>query len=206
MRACLATGREDGRSAPPAGTTSLPDMRALAERKGAGLLYGTNFSIGVQVMLQLAAKMGAAAEERRLHLRHRRDAPRVQARRALRHRDHPGRGGRAGRRHQPRFLSLPTARAMRQASHVLTANSDADRDRAAHESFSRRGFAEGAVRAAEWLSTRTGRATTFSDVYDFQDALGKDLNARDRVRKRGCYGNSRDGSANYFAELLCAHL
>jgi 4-hydroxy-tetrahydrodipicolinate reductase len=31
-----------------------------------------------------------------------------------------------------------------------------------HEAMSRRGFAEGAVRAAEWLSKRTG-------CYDFRD-------------------------------------
>src|SRR3984957_4910582 len=56
MRACLANGAKM-----VVGTTGwydkLPDMRSLTERKQAGLLYGTNFSISVQVMLQLAAKM-----------------------------------------------------------------------------------------------------------------------------------------------------
>jgi 4-hydroxy-tetrahydrodipicolinate reductase len=47
-------------------------------------------------------------------------------------------------------------------THVLVAKSDADKLVLTHESHSRRGFAEGAVRAAEWLSTRTG-------CYDFQD-------------------------------------
>ena len=51
-------------------------------------------------------------------------------------------------------------------THVLVAQSDADRMVLLHESFSRRGFAEGAVRAAEWLSTRTG-------CYDFQDVYTK---------------------------------
>src|SRR5271168_4550578 len=58
MRACLATGAKM-----VIGTTGwydkLPDMRGLAERKQAGLLYGTNFSVSVQVMLQLAEQMGA---------------------------------------------------------------------------------------------------------------------------------------------------
>ena len=36
----------------------LADMRGLCERKEAGLLYGTNFSIGVQVMMKLAEQMG----------------------------------------------------------------------------------------------------------------------------------------------------
>jgi 4-hydroxy-tetrahydrodipicolinate reductase len=48
--------------------------------------------------------------------------------------------------------------------HVLIATSDADRITLKHESFSRRVFAEGAVRAAEWLSTRTG-------CYDLRDVF-----------------------------------
>src|ERR1700760_1073963 len=59
MRACLATGAKM-----VIGTTGwydkLADMRGLAERKQAGLLYGTNYSIGVQVMLKLAEQMGAS--------------------------------------------------------------------------------------------------------------------------------------------------
>ena len=47
-------------------------------------------------------------------------------------------------------------------AHVLMAKSDSDRLLLTHESMSRRGFAEGAVRAAEWLSTRRG-------CYDFKD-------------------------------------
>src|SRR6202000_3235179 len=46
MRACLANGAKM-----VIGTTGwydkLPDMRSLAERKGAALLHGTNFSVGV---------------------------------------------------------------------------------------------------------------------------------------------------------------
>ena len=59
MRACLATGARM-----VIGTTGwydkLNDMRSLATRREAGLLYGTNFSVGVQVMLELAGKMGSA--------------------------------------------------------------------------------------------------------------------------------------------------
>src|ERR1700722_8446207 len=59
MRACLATGAKM-----VVGTTGwydkLPDMRGLVERRGAALLYGTNFSIAVQLMMKLAEQMGAA--------------------------------------------------------------------------------------------------------------------------------------------------
>ena len=50
--------------------------------------------------------------------------------------------------------------------HVLEAKSTADRLVLTHEAYSRRGFAEGAVRAAEWISTHTG-------CYDFQDICTK---------------------------------
>jgi 4-hydroxy-tetrahydrodipicolinate reductase len=46
--------------------------------------------------------------------------------------------------------------------HILEVRGAADRLILTHEAFSRRGFAEGAVRAAEWLSSRTG-------CYDFQN-------------------------------------
>ena len=46
--------------------------------------------------------------------------------------------------------------------HTLKAESASDQLSLTHEAFSRRGFAEGAVRAAEWLASRTGS-------YDFQD-------------------------------------
>jgi 4-hydroxy-tetrahydrodipicolinate reductase len=53
-----------------------------------------------------------------------------------------------------------------KGTHALQALSEADRLVLKHEAFSRRGFAEGAVRAAEWLSGRTG-------CYDFRDVWEK---------------------------------
>ena len=50
--------------------------------------------------------------------------------------------------------------------HVLVATSDTDRITLKHESFSRRAFAEGAVRAAEWLSARKG-------CYDLRDVYSQ---------------------------------
>ncbi|CAN5564714.1 4-hydroxy-tetrahydrodipicolinate reductase [soil metagenome] len=164
MRACLAAGAHM-----VIGTTGwydrLPDMRGLAERKRAGLLYGTNYSIGVQVMLQMAAKMGEALKG-------------------------AGYTFSIEETHHTSKLDSPSGTALTLASvvkaaagisdvpvdahrvgdaagtHVLVASSSSDKLILTHESFSRRGFAEGAVRAAEWLSTRTG-------CYDFQDVYTK---------------------------------
>jgi 4-hydroxy-tetrahydrodipicolinate reductase len=164
MRACLATGARM-----VIGTTGwydkLPDMLALAERRDAGLLYGSNFSVGVQVMLELAAKMGAELKDagytfqvEETHHASKLDAPSGTAisiaqaiKKAGNHKDVPIQSNREGDE---------------TGLHLLIATSDADRITLKHESFSRRGFAEGAVRAAEWLATRKG-------CYDFQDVYAK---------------------------------
>ena len=174
MRACLATGAKM-----VVGTTGwydkLADMRGLAERKEAGLLYGTNFSVGVQVMLQLAEQMGALLSGAgfqfsivETHHVSKLDAP---SGTALSLAEGVARGGKpAGRRIGDRSSGLATAKipieSIREGDvmgkHVLEAATESERLILTHEALSRRGFAEGAVRAAEWLATRTG-------CYDFRD-------------------------------------
>ena len=158
MRACLATGARM-----VIGTTGwyskLADMRALAERKEAGLLYGTNFSVGVQIMLQMAAQMGRALKDagytfaiEETHHASKLDAP-------------SGTALTLGQTVGVEDIPITSSREGDETGvHVLTATSDSDRLTLKHESFSRRGFAEGAVRAAEWLSTRHG-------CFDFQEVF-----------------------------------
>jgi 4-hydroxy-tetrahydrodipicolinate reductase len=165
MRACLATGAKM-----VVGTTgwysSLADMRGLAERKQAGLLYGTNFSIGVQVTLQLAEQMGATLANAgykfsivETHHVSKKDAP---SGTAISVAEMVERG--AGAKVAIPIESLREGDA--KGTHVLEAVSDADRIVLTHEAFSRRGFADGAVRAAEWLAGRTG-------CFDFRDVWTK---------------------------------
>jgi 4-hydroxy-tetrahydrodipicolinate reductase len=160
MRACLATGAKM-----VIGTTGwydkLPDMRGLAERRQAGLLYGTNYSVSVQVMLQIAATMGKALKNSDYKF-------------SIEETHH------TSKLDSPSGTAISLAKAVEAASdlptiqieskregdvmglHTLEARSASDRLVLTHEAFSRRGFAEGAVRAAEWLSSRTG-------CYDFQN-------------------------------------
>ena len=165
MRACLATGAKM-----VVGTTgwytSLADMRGLAERKQAGLLYGTNFSIGVQVMLRLAEQMGAALanvgytfSEVETHHVSKKDKP---SGTAISVAEMVERG--AGAKINVPIESIREGDA--KGTHTLEATSAADRIVLTHEAFSRRGFAEGAVRAAEWLAGKTG-------CYDFRDVWTK---------------------------------
>lgn len=163
MRACLANGAKM-----VIGTTGwyhrLPDMKSLAERRGASLLYGTNYSVGVQLFLKLAQQMtetlkpaGYDFSISETHHTTKLDAPSGTAltlREAVQ--------GVAGGSEIP----IESVRSGESAGlHVLQASGPGDSILLSHESSSRRPFAEGAVRAAEWLAhTRPG-------VYDFRDVF-----------------------------------
>jgi 4-hydroxy-tetrahydrodipicolinate reductase len=161
MRAVLATGAKM-----VVGTTGwyakLADMRGLAERKSAGLLYGTNFSIAVQLMMKLAEQMGASLAGAgtnfsivETHHVSKLDKP---SGTALSIAEMVERG--AGKKIDVPIESIRAGDAM--GTHELQAATDSERLVLTHEAMSRRSFAEGAVRAAEWLSKRTG-------CYDFRD-------------------------------------
>ena len=136
----------------------LPEMTALAERHEASLLHGTNFSLGVQAFLRAArllaqALPGYALAIEETHHTTKRDAPSGTAltlREAV--------GGQAP------ITSHRTGEAA--GLHVLTLRSGAETITLQHESHSRAAFAEGAVRAAEWLSHRE-----IPEVWDFAATL-----------------------------------
>lgn len=152
MRACLANGAHM-----VVGTTGwyqhLEDMRDLAQRKNAALLYGTNFSIGVQELFRLTRDMATALPGYQYHITethhiHKKDAP-------------------SGTALTLKQILLETNPALQveitshregdaSGLHVVEAQSENDRLEIRHEAFSRRGFAEGAVRAAEWVAGKTG--------------------------------------------------
>jgi len=161
MRACLAAGAKMV-VATTGWYTKLAEMRALAERSHAALLYGTNFSIGVQVMLKLAQQMGASLAGVgykfsivETHHVTKLDKP---SGTAISIAEMVERG--AGSKIEVPIESVREGDA--KGTHVLQAVSEVDRVVLTHEAFSRRGLAEGSVRAAEWLATRTG-------CYDFRD-------------------------------------
>lgn len=160
LRACLATGAKV-----VVGTTGwygqLEDMRSLTLRKHAALLYSANFSFGVQMLYQLAKLLGNEAggyqfQIDEIHHTEKLDSPSGTAlalQKVL-----------ASTKHG----SSTTIQAHRVADAIGThrlevANQD-ERIVIEHQAMSRRSFASGAVRAAEWLSTRTG-------CYDFQDVF-----------------------------------
>ena len=161
MRACLATGARV-----VVGTTGwyqhLDDMRDLARRRDAGLLYSTNFSIGVQALFRLVRELAASAPGYEFSISEthhvaKQDAPSGTAL-SLKQIVESVRPG----------LQVPIE-SKREGEvsgiHVIEARSSCDAIQLRHEAFSRRGFAEGAVRAAEWIAGKTG-------VWDFQEIAG----------------------------------
>jgi len=168
MRACLPNGVRM-----VIGTTGwyshLPELRALAQQHKTALLYGTNFSIGMQMMLRLAKEMTSALKDAgytfaisETHHVSKLDAP---SGTALTLRD----AVLATIGHQERGLhdEIPiTANRTGDVEgvHSLIATGTCDRLILTHDSKSRRPFAEGAIRAAEWLSTHGG-------IHDFHEVF-----------------------------------
>ena len=158
LRACLANGAHA-----VVGTTGwyqhLDDMRQLAARREAALLYGTNFSIGVQALFRVARDLALAVpgyKFRIVETHHvtKKDAP----------------SGTALTLKQVLQSANPALEVEIESKregdvsgiHLIEARSANDVITLSHESFSRRSFAEGAVRAAEWIASKTG-------CWDFQE-------------------------------------
>jgi 4-hydroxy-tetrahydrodipicolinate reductase len=138
----------------------LPELNALAARRGGGLLYGTNFSIGVQKLFRLTAELaqleGYSFSIDETHHTSKLDAP---SGTALTLKEiilsvRPG-------------IEIPvTSHRIGDAKgeHIVTAKSDCDTLELRHDASSRRGFALGAVRGAEWLVGKSG-AWEFREIF-----------------------------------------
>jgi 4-hydroxy-tetrahydrodipicolinate reductase len=160
IEACVRAGKNM-----VVGTTGwhseLVRVRQQVERGGTGLLHGSNFSIGINLFYDVARAAAAALQH--------------------------GYSGQIFERHHAQKKDAPSGtaivlqQAMRDASskhgeleitsfregdvvgmHEVVLESSADRIYLCHDAKSRHGFAEGAVRAAEWLAGKKG-------FYDFKD-------------------------------------
>jgi 4-hydroxy-tetrahydrodipicolinate reductase len=160
MRAVLALG-----SRIVVGTTgwyaNLADMKALAVRRAGALLYGTNFSIGMQKLFRLTEELakleGYQFTIEETHHESKIDAPSGSAitLRQIIEAAHPGAS-----------IEVKSHRVGdAKGEHIVTATSSDDVLQIRHDAFSRRSFALGAVRAAEWLAHQSG-AFDFRDIFE----------------------------------------
>ena len=133
----------------------LPRLREMVLSAKTGFLYGSNFSIGVNLFFEIVATAGAALKydysgqifER--HHAQKKDAPSgtaVTIQKIVREA--------GGKEKEVEIVSFREGDVV--GMHELVFNSAGDRIYLCHDAKSRQGFAEGAVRAAEWLAAKTG--------------------------------------------------
>jgi 4-hydroxy-tetrahydrodipicolinate reductase len=139
--------------------SELPRIRQLVEENRTGFLYAANFSIGVNLFYDISRTAAAALQHQysgqifERHHAQKKDAP----------------SGTAVA--MQRIIQTASGTELEITSfregdvvgmHELILDSPADRIYLCHDAKSRRGFAEGAVRAAEWLAGKQG-------FFDFKD-------------------------------------
>ncbi|MFZ0298322.1 MAG: 4-hydroxy-tetrahydrodipicolinate reductase [Candidatus Sulfotelmatobacter sp.] len=162
IEACLAAGKSM-----VVGTTGwhqeLDRIRQLVESHGTGFVYGANFSIGVNLFFDVARAAAAA-------LRHEYSGQ-IFERHQARKKDAPSGTALAIQRVISEASGKDEGKALEITSfregdvvgmHEVVFDSTADRIYLCHDAKSRQGFADGAVRAAEWVAGKKG-------FYDFKD-------------------------------------
>jgi len=161
----------DARVSMVVGTTGwynhIDDARRIVDSSGIGLVYGSNFSVGVNLMFKLATHASEMFKRFELHdpfieeahHKFKKDAPSGTALSLKRiveevyGRDVPTSSTRAG--------YFP-------GKHTLGFDSEADTLEIVHTARTRSGFAEGAVLAAKWIAGRKG-------FYQFSEIIDEEL-------------------------------
>lgn len=139
----------------------MPRLREEVEKNGTGFLWGANFSVGVNLFFEIAKAAAAALQKgytghiTECHHIQKKDAPSGTAVKLADVVEEV-----CGKKLEIASIREGDVVGM----HMLTLDSPADTITLKHDAKSRRGFAEGAVRAAEWLKGKRG-------FYDFKDVF-----------------------------------
>ncbi len=145
-------------------TERLDSVKEIVSESGIGLVYGSNFSLGMNLFFEIAAHaasvVGAVPQyEAYLHEEHhsaKKDAPSGTALSLLDAiRPHIGNPN-------PSVSSVRAGRI--PGTHIIGFDSEADSILLEHRARNRRGFAEGAVLAARWVAGRKG-------IFDFRQVF-----------------------------------
>ncbi len=160
IEACVRAGKNI-----VVGTTGwyakIPHVREMIERQGTGSVYAANFSVGVNLFFEVARTAAAALQHEysgqifERHHVHKKDAPSgtaIAIQNVIREA--------GGKKEDLEITSFREGEVV--GMHEIVFESAADRIYLCHDAKSRRGFAEGAVLAAEWVVGRKG-------FYDFKD-------------------------------------
>jgi 4-hydroxy-tetrahydrodipicolinate reductase len=150
----------------------LGEARRAVEGSGIGLVYGSNFSIGVNLMFKITRYASELFRQfstydpfiEEIHHKFKKDAPSGTALSLKRIIEAAG---------APEVPTASTRAGYVPGTHRVGFDSEADTLTITHAARSRSGFAEGAVLAAEWIYGRTG-------FYEFIDVIDElhDLKSR----------------------------
>jgi 4-hydroxy-tetrahydrodipicolinate reductase len=136
-------------------------VRNLVAAQGTGFVYAANFSIGVNLFFEIARASAAALGHHysgqifERHHAQKKDAPSGTAIAIQKLMREAG-----ASKEEVEIVSFREGDVV--GMHEIVLESSADRIYLCHDAKSRRGFAEGAVRAAEWIAGKKG-------FYDFKD-------------------------------------
>lgn len=152
VRACIGS-----RKPIVVGTTGwyqyIPEIEREVREANAAVLYGSNFSVGVNIFFEIIAvaataiSQGYAAKIVERHHTHKKDAPSGTAVSMQRIVAESGKT-------EPEITSVREGETV--GTHVLLLDSASDTMMLVHDAKNRRGYADGAVRAAEWLKGKSG--------------------------------------------------
>ena len=138
-------------------------VRELVELHHTGLVWASNFSIGVNLFFEIvktaakALNYEYAASIMERHHVHKKDAPSGTAVSIQKIVEEAGKD-------KVEITSIREGETV--GMHVLMLDSPADSILLTHDAKNRRGFAEGAVRAAEWIAGKQG-------FYEFKEIFGQ---------------------------------
>src|ERR671929_1300479 len=142
--------------------SQLEEVRKAVEREGAALIYGANFSVGVNLFYRVVARAAElfrgfdyAAFIEEAHHSRKRDAPSGTALRLL---------DLVGAAYGSEIPVASTRAGHIPGTHRVGFDSAADTVTLTHTARSREGFAAGALVAARWIQGKTG-------VYEFSETL-----------------------------------
>ena len=144
----------------------LPQIRTAFETSGSALLYGPNFSIGVNLFFQIVARAATLLARHpeyeawgwEIHHSAKKDAPSGTLKKLAEEIHAAGYSG---------PLSLAANRAgSHTGTHEIGFDSAADTITLRHTARNREGYAHGALEAARWLQQKKG-------VYEFRDIVSE---------------------------------
>lgn len=156
--------------------SKLPDIESLAEKQNTSFIYGSNFSLGVNLFFDLNQKLAALMQKfdeyqpqmEEIHHTQKKDAPSgtaITLADDFLQQNKKYSGWQLGDTTENQLGIIAERTENVPGTHIVRYTSAVDEIAISHTAFSRQGFALGAIIAAEFLQGKQG-------VYTMKDVLG----------------------------------